>query len=188
MSTAFTEHVRRQQELEEKKHQEDAERQLCATKAEHAVIVYAWTRDGESPCIHEFQAGFSWRYFIISHSILEALHLANLSPSVEVQLFHHGLKTWVCIDEGHVVAFHPGVRIFLKATNVVSYPNFDTHLKADVMNAPPHLRYNLAGERRELRQRSKELRGQTPEAELDGSKSNSTDELFPHHLQRTRNL
>lgn len=104
MSTAFTEHVRRQQELEEKKRQEDAERQLCATKAEHAVIVYAWTRDGESPCIREFQAGFSWRYFIISHSILEALHLANLSPSVEVQLFHHGLKTWVCIDEGHVVA------------------------------------------------------------------------------------
>ena len=48
-----------------------------------------------------------------------------------------------------------GTRVFLKAPSVTDYPDFDTHLHADSLNASPHIHYKLVQERRELCERYK---------------------------------
>jgi len=101
--------------------------------------------------VEEFQEGllaFTWPYFPLSTSVLSALSLIGSAP--RVQLYRQALGTWVNVNVGHVIELKEGTRVFLKASHVVDYPDFDKLLKPESI---PHLRYKLAEERRELRER-----------------------------------
>jgi hypothetical protein len=151
MPPIFTSQWKKEQELAEEQRKMESERKLCAAQVKHAVIVYAWAEDSKPAIVEEFQEGplaFIWPYFPLSASVLSALSLTGSAP--RVQLYRQALGTWVNVNVGHVIELKEGARVFLKASHVVDYPDFDKLLKPE---STPHLRYKLAEERRELRER-----------------------------------
>jgi hypothetical protein len=69
-----------------------------------------------------------------------------------VSSFIASLGTWVTICEGYVIELQEGARVFLKAGHVLDCVGFDKLLNLEATSVP-HLRYNLVGEHRELRER-----------------------------------
>jgi len=158
MPAIFTEQVRREQELAEAKRRTDAERIACESKAKRSVVVYSWASDGEPPNVHQFQGGFTWPYFIINNEVLSTLELSTSDPtnqpsSPHVQLYQQSLGTWVGIHWDYVVQLSEGASIFLKARKVCNCIDLDKHIQRVTESDTPHLRYNLPGERRYIRER-----------------------------------
>jgi hypothetical protein len=158
MPAIFTEQVRREQELAEAKRRTDAEQIACESKAKRSVVVYSWAEDGEPPNIHQFQGGFTWPYFIINEDVLSTLELsaagsANRPSSPHVQLYQQPLGTWVGIHWDYVVQLSEGASVFLKARKVRNCIDLDKHIQRVTESDTPHLRYNLPGERRYIRER-----------------------------------
>jgi len=106
---------------------------------------------------------FTWPYFPLSPSVLSALSLAR--PDMHVQLYRKALGTWVTISPGHVIELQEHASIFLKASHITNYVDFDKLLNPKSASAP-HLHYNLKGERCKLHECYKALgKGKTPRAE-----------------------
>lgn len=158
MPAIFTEQVRREQELAEAKRRTDADRITFESKAKRSVIVYSWAEDGEPPNVFQFQGGFTWPYFIINDEVLSTLelstsHSANRPSSPHIQLYQQPLGTWVGIHWDYVVQLSEGASVFLKARKVRSCIDLDKHIQRIAESSAPHLRYNLPGERRYIRER-----------------------------------
>ncbi|KAF8968976.1 hypothetical protein BDZ97DRAFT_301254 [Flammula alnicola] len=153
MPAIFTDQWKREQEMEVDRKRTESEKKVHAAQVKHTVTVYAWSEDSKPAAIQDFQEGpFTWPYFPLSSSVLSALSLAGLET--RVQLYRKALSTWVTISAGHVIELQEGARVFLKASHVIDYLDFDKLLNPESTSAP-HLRYNLAGERQELRERYK---------------------------------
>ena len=73
------------------------------------------------------------------------------------QLYRHLLAIWVGVDAGYVLELRVGDRIFLKASHVEDTLQFDRNLHANSKDSIPHLRHNLPGERRYVREKLKEV-------------------------------
>ena len=152
MLPIFTEQWRREQELHEEKRQQDATQTLFAAQSKQALIIYAWSANGEPAHIEEVQS-LSWPYLPLTTSVLSHV---KLSPSSGIQIYCSTISSRVNISEGHVIDMQVyGTCVFLKAPSVTNYPDFDTHLHADSLNASPHIHYKLVQERRELCERYK---------------------------------
>lgn len=151
MPAIFTNQWKQEQELEEERRIIESQKKLHAAQVKHTVTVYAWSEESEPATIQDFQEGtFTWPFFPLSSSLLSALSLSG--PETRVQLYRKKLGTWVTVCEGYVIELQEGARVFLKAGNVVDCQDFDKLLEMEAMSVP-HLRYNLVGERRELRER-----------------------------------
>jgi len=159
MPPIFTEQWQREQELAEENRKRDAQRLADSAKAKHGVVVYAWSEDGKPPTVHEFQLGFSWPFFTLVPEILSVVDLTSAGSTVRshVQLYRGALGVWVGVDAGYVLELRAGDRIFLKASHVEDTLEFDKHLHASSKETMPHLRHNLPGERRYVRERLKEI-------------------------------
>lgn len=157
MPPIFTEQWRREQEIAELKRQRDAQQLENASQSKHGVVVYAWSKDNEPPSIHEFQGGWSWPYFKLTPAVLSTVELMGSTETAKpcIQLYRHGLSTWVTIDPGHTIELCAGDRVFLKARHVRCPAGFDDHLRAPSKQATPHLRYNLPRERSYIREKLK---------------------------------
>jgi hypothetical protein len=162
MPAIFTEQWQREQELQEEKRKQDAHRALVTERAAHSAIIYAWSEDGKSPEVHEFQSGFTWPYFSLTAHILSTVNL--MSSDSRVQLYRNTLGTWVTITIDHVIQLSEGMRIFLKSSHVNDPVHFEKHVRADSLTTTPNLRYNLPEERRELRRRQKCREGEAVES------------------------
>jgi hypothetical protein len=159
MPPIFTEQWQREQEIAEENRKRNAQRLADSTKAKHGVVVYAWSEDGSPPTVHEFQSGFSWPFFTLIPEILSVVNLTGAGSTTRslVQLYRRALGVWVGVDAGYVVELHAGDRVFLKASHVKDTLEFDKHLHASSKETMPHLRHNLPGERRYVRERLKEI-------------------------------
>lgn len=113
-------------------------------------ILKVIVQDNEPPTIQEFQDGFTWPYFVLSQSVLSDV---GLSPPLIVQQYRAGLGTWLNVKAGHVIMVAEGDRIFLKASQVKRYPDFDTHLNMGAKSNLIHLRYNLPSKRADVRKK-----------------------------------
>ncbi|EDR07907.1 uncharacterized protein LACBIDRAFT_327688 [Laccaria bicolor S238N-H82] len=165
MPPIFTAQWKREQEMEVERKRMESERKIHAVQVKHSVTVYAWAEDSKPPAIQDFQEGlFTWPYFPLSPSVLSALSLAG--PDIHVQLYRKALGTWVTISPGHIIKLQEHTRVFLKASHVIDYADFDKLLNPESTSAP-HLRYNLKGERDELRERYKKAsqKGKAPRTE-----------------------
>jgi hypothetical protein len=152
MPPIFTEQWKEEQELWAEQRRTESQQKTHATLVQHTVTVYAWVEDATPPTIQDFQGSvsFTWPYFPLSSSILSTVSLVG--PDVQVQLYRNALGTWVNICPGHVVNVTEDTRLFLKAKHVINYVDFEELLNPE-STSRPHLRHNLAEERRELRQR-----------------------------------
>ena len=161
MPAIFTDQWKREQEMEVERKRMESVKKVHATQVKHTVTVYAWSEDSKPAIIQDFQEGlFTWPYFPISSYVLSALSLAG--PEMRIQLYRETIGNWVTISTGHVIEVKEGARVFLKASHVINYADFDKLLNPKLTSAP-HLRYNLAGERRELRERYKAVgKGKAP--------------------------
>jgi hypothetical protein len=152
MPPIFTEKWQREQELLEEQERTESQQKIHAVLVKNTVTVYAWLENSTPPTIQDFQGSisFTWPYFPLSPSILSTVSLTG--PDNCVQLYRKSLGTWVNICPGHIVDVGDDPRLFLKASHVTNYVDFDQLLKPDLASHP-HLRNNLVEERRELRQR-----------------------------------
>jgi hypothetical protein len=143
MLPIFTEQWRREQELQELKHQQEVTHVRYATQAKQSAIIYAWAQNNEPAHVEEVQ-GLLWPYFPLTALILTRL---ELSSSIGVQLYRHSINTWVDVSEGHIVDLQShGCRIFLMLRNVTEYPDFVGHLHGDSGNSPPNICRKLKDE------------------------------------------
>ncbi|KAF8204613.1 hypothetical protein BJ912DRAFT_938851 [Pholiota molesta] len=152
MPPIFTEQWQREQELLEEQQRTESQQKVHAALVKNTVTVYAWLENSMPPMIQDFQGSisFTWPYFPLSLSILSTVLLTG--PDKCVQLYRKSLGTWVNICPGHIVDIGDDPRLFLKASHVTNYVDFDQLLKPN-STSHPHLRHNLVEERRELRQR-----------------------------------
>ena len=110
----------REQELAEENRKRDTQRLADSTKAKHGVIVYAWSKDGKPPTIHECQSGFSWPSFTLVPEILSVVDLTGAGSTARlcVQFYRRARGVWVGVDAGYVLGLRAGNLIFLKASHV----------------------------------------------------------------------
>ncbi|KAF8236154.1 hypothetical protein L208DRAFT_1035315, partial [Tricholoma matsutake] len=139
MPPIFTDQYHHEQELLEKNHVVEAQRQQLMKQSKHGIVVYAWAKDDESLTIQEFQAEFQWPHFVLTSDILSDL---TLSVPLITQLFQPSLSTWVNVKPGYVITVKEGDHVFLKASQVKSYLDFN----AGSFSSLVHLHYNFPGE------------------------------------------
>lgn len=134
----------------------------------------------------EFQEGFSYPYFTLTEAVLDHLELGppegNLS-NYTVHYYHPGHDTWMKQAVNSVITLtKPSQTLFLKATNVTSFPSFDRHFAAaatPVSQKDSTFRHGplLSEERRHVRQTRTKMRAGVSQTLGDMLEISSDDEV-----------
>ncbi|KAG6370687.1 hypothetical protein JVT61DRAFT_11065 [Boletus reticuloceps] len=133
----FSEHVAGVHERAEKKCQRDLELVLEKRRIREHVIAFSFFKNDEDPVTVDFQHGFIYPYFKLTHSVLVDLDLVQVGDDVTitpaVHYFDSALDTWVKMKVNSVIELtKPSQKLFFKGINVTSYPSFDRHFHSIV--------------------------------------------------------
>jgi len=171
----FTKQWQREQELAEEIRKWDTRRLANSTKAKYGIVVHAWSEDGRPLSGHEFQSGFSWTFITLIPEVLSVVDVTGAGSATRsrIQLYRRALGVWVGVEAGYVVELRAGGRVFLKASHVQGTLEFDKHLHSNLKETMPHLRHDLPGERRYIRDRLKEIGLRTVTSSMPSSTDNT---------------
>jgi len=94
-----------------------------------------------------------WPYLVLNDDILRRVGLQDAARRDEIDVYDESarVKMWVACDVGLVIEVQEGQQLYVKDRNVEEPINFHSHYLSRSLNLPPHLRNNLAGERRAVR-------------------------------------
>jgi hypothetical protein len=111
----------------------------------------------------QFQDGFQWPHFVLTHEILCDLDLAtdgDEPASIRMKLYNKSLRNWTKVKLGFVIKMTEGHVVLLKGLNVTDCPDFDQIITSTSThnrdNNQPHMRKNLRNERAHVRRKLKE--------------------------------
>ncbi|KIJ07347.1 hypothetical protein PAXINDRAFT_158446 [Paxillus involutus ATCC 200175] len=138
MPAAFTAQNAHEEEIEERRQQEDKECIEAVQKANNTVT------DDTAPSVRAFQEGFKLPNFLFSPAVLKKLRIFHL----DVERYDRLLDTWVGFDARYTVMLMKrdnGV-LLVKTANVQWYLHFDRYLKQVKQPGSPNIVKHLPAE------------------------------------------
>jgi hypothetical protein len=96
-------------------------------------------QNGCEPTVVQFQSGFQWPHFALTHDVLCELDLTTTANEADicVKLYNSSLRTWTKVHPGFVIAVKEGEQVFLKALHVTDCTDFD-RLINNTLKEPLH--------------------------------------------------
>ncbi|EPQ49803.1 hypothetical protein GLOTRDRAFT_97361 [Gloeophyllum trabeum ATCC 11539] len=169
----FTEQYRREQEMHEKRRQDETQRLEAEKRVRQKVTVYIWLdvrilysitlhilltifQDEREPEAVVIQDGFHWPTFTLDEPTLCSLKIPIDPQNIGcAQLYENNVRCWYTIRLGHTVDVRQyNQHLFLRATCVGICRSLDRLFDMAMMESKPHLRDSLRLERTSVRRAS----------------------------------